>query len=450
MTSSSVHDDLQPVPDERTARRAGLAAALATSLEWYDFYIYGTAAALVFNKTFFATDSEVVAAISSFATVAVGFIARPIGGVVAGHFGDKIGRKPVLIASTVLMGIATVLIGLVPETEVIWLAPALLVFLRISQGLAVGGQWGGAVLLATEYAPPRRRGFYGSLPQLGIPIGLILGNGIFLIITWVLSPDAFMSWGWRIPFWISALIILVAIGIHRQLEETPEFQRVEAKLGASTQRRSPVIEVLRNNFGTVALAAGTYLVGIAMFYLTITGSIQVATTDLGMSRSDTLWIILVAAAVLIPLGPLAAHLSDLYGRKLIYGIGIALMGVWAIPMWWLIQTAGPDRTWPLAVALILSCVAMAFQTGPQPALFAELFPPELRYSGASLGYQIAAIVGGMSPMVMVAVINGEVENIWRIGPVLTTLAVVALLSLYALKVRQDRAAASPEQAPSLR
>ncbi|MBM7366889.1 MFS transporter [Gordonia hydrophobica] len=424
--------------DERTARKAGIAAALATSLEWYDFYIYGTAAALVFNETYFATDSEVVAAVSSFATVAVGFIARPIGGVVAGHFGDKVGRKPVLVASTLLMGLATVLIGFVPETSTVWLAPTLLVILRITQGLAVGGQWGGAVLLATEYAPPHRRGFYGSFPQLGIPIGLILGNGIFLVLTWLTSPDAFMAWGWRIPFWISAVIVLVAMGIHRYLEETPEFQRVEAKMAVNTPRRSPVIQVLRHNFSTVALAAGTYLIGIAMFYLTITGSIQVATTNLGMSRSDTLWIVLVSAAVLIPLGPLSAHLSDKYGRKLIYGIGIALMGVWAIPMWLLIAHAGPGTTWPLAVALIMSCVAMAFQTGPQPALFAEIFPAELRYSGATLGYQFAAIVGGMSPMVMVAVINGQVDNIWRIGPVLTLLAVIALASLYALHLRQAR------------
>lgn len=434
----------------RAARKAAFAAAVATSLEWYDFYIYGTAAALVFNKTFFATDSEVVAAINSFATVAIGFVARPVGGIVSGHFGDRIGRKPVLVAATILMGIATTLIGFVPSTEIVWLAPAMLVLLRICQGLAVGAQWGGAVLLATEYAPEHRRGFFGSFAQLGIPIGVVLGNGVFLVAAWAVSPQAFLSWGWRIPFWVSLVMILVAMAIHRYLEETPEFQRVEAKLAAApAQRRSPVLEVLRHNTGTVLLAGGTYLVGIAMFYITITGSIQVATTNLGLARADVLWIILVAAAVLIPMVPLTAHLSDRYGRKLIYGIGIAAMGIWAIPMWLLIQSSGPDRIWPMAVALVVSCLAMSFQTGPQAALFAELFPPEIRYSGASLGYQAAAILGGMAPMAMVALVNGQVGNVWRVGLMITVLAVVALASLAVLGRRdqQRRPAPAPRPVP---
>lgn len=451
MASSPAHGAASPaVPNQRAARKAAFAAAVATSLEWYDFYIYGAAAALVFNKTFFVTNNEVVAAINSFATVAVGFVARPIGGIVSGHFGDRIGRKPVLVAATVLMGIATTLIGFVPSTEIVWLAPALLVLLRVCQGLAVGAQWGGAVLLATEYAPEHRRGFFGSFAQLGIPIGVVIGNGAFLAVAWAVSPEAFMSWGWRIPFWVSLVMIFVAMGIHRYLEETPEFQRVEAKLAAApAQPRSPILQVLRHNLGTVLLAGGTYLVGIAMFYLTITGSMQVATTNLGLARADVLWIILVAAAVLIPMVPITAHLSDVYGRKLIYGIGIAAMGLWAIPMWMLIQSSGPDRLWPLAMALIVSCVAMSFQTGPQAALFAELFPPEIRYSGASLGYQAAAILGGMAPMAMVALVNGQVGNVWRVGLMVAALAVIALASLLVLgnRERSRQPAPAPAAAP---
>ncbi|MGU3587207.1 MFS transporter, partial [Rhodococcus sp. C26F] len=308
----------------RAVRKAAIAATLSTSLEWYDFYIYATAAALVFNKTFFATDSEVVAAMNSFATVALGFVARPIGGIVAGHFGDKYGRKPILVLSILLMGLSTTLVGCVPNTSIVWLAPAMLVCLRLLQGLAVGGQWGGAVLIVAEYAPPNRRGFFGSFAQLGIPIGMVLGNGVFLAMTWAVSPDAFMSWGWRVPFWGSLLMLVVGFAIHRYLEETPEFQEAEAKLGtAPAKRRSPILEVIRHNGGTLLLAGGTYLVGIAMFYITMTGSVQVATTNLGMARSEVLFWVLMGALVMIPIVPTTAYLSDRFGRKLIYGIGIA-------------------------------------------------------------------------------------------------------------------------------
>ncbi|EME63087.1 MULTISPECIES: MFS transporter [Rhodococcus] len=426
-----------PQNTRRAARKAAFAAAVSTSLEWYDFFIYATAAALVFNKTFFATGSEVVAALNSFATVAVGFVARPIGGIVSGHFGDKYGRKPVLVTAILLMGVATTLIGFVPNTSITWLAPAMLVLLRICQGLAVGAQWGGAVLLATEYAPADRRGFYGSFAQLGIPIGVVMGNAVFLAVAWAVSPEAFTSWGWRVPFWISLFMLFVAFAIHRYLEETPEFQQVEAKLAAApAQRRSPVLEVLRHNSGTVLMAGGTYLVGIVMFYITITGSVQVATTNLGIARSDVLAIILIAAGVLVPMVPLTAYLSDRYGRKLIYGIGIVGMGLWAVPMWLLIGASSSGDILPLAVALIVSCVVMSFQTGPQAALFAELFPPEIRYSGASLGYQAAAILGGMAPMAMVALINGEVANLWRVGLLIAALSVLALACLVALARRR--------------
>ncbi len=421
------------------AGRAAVAAAISTSLEWYDFFIYSTAAALVFNVTFFATGNEVVSAVNSFATVAVGFIARPIGGILAGHFGDKIGRKPVLVTAVVLMAVATSLIGFVPNTEIVWLAPMLLVTLRVCQGLAVGAQWGGAVLLATENAPANRRGFFGSFAQLGVPIGVVLGNVVFLVLTATVAQDSFLSWGWRIPFWISLIMLPVAFAIHRYLEETPEFKKIAAKLeGAPSARRSPIVEVLRKNPGTVLMAAGSNAIGVIFFYTMITGSVQYATTYLGLGRSTVLTFILIACLLQIPLVPLFGHLSDRIGRKLVFGAGTVAMMVWGLPMWLLIGASGPGKVWPFAVAVIVGVVAMSLQTGTQGTLFSELFPPEVRFSGASLGYQISAIIGGFAPMVMVLLINGEAGNAWKVGVFLALSAAIGLLCLIAIVRRYSR------------
>ncbi|TCN52234.1 putative MFS family arabinose efflux permease [Rhodococcus sp. SMB37] len=441
MSETQTHEQPLGTPAGPAPRagRAAVAAAISTSLEWYDFFIYSTAAALVFNVTFFATGNEVVAAVNSFATVAVGFIARPIGGILAGHFGDKVGRKPVLVAAVVLMAVATSLIGFVPNTEIVWLAPMLLVTLRICQGLAVGAQWGGAVLLATENAPANRRGFFGSFAQLGVPIGVVLGNVVFLILTATVAQDSFLSWGWRIPFWISLIMLPVAFAIHRYLEETPEFKKIAAKLEeAPAARRSPIVEVLRKNPGTVLMAAGSNAIGVIFFYTMITGSVQYATTYLGLGRSTVLTFILIACLLQIPLVPLFGHLSDRIGRKLVFGAGTVAMMVWGLPMWLLIGASGPDTVWPFAVAVIVGVVAMSLQTGTQGTLFSELFPPEVRFSGASLGYQISAIIGGFAPMVMVLLINGEAGNAWKVGIFLALSAAVGLLCLIAIVRRYSR------------
>ena len=424
------HTGERPAP--RSAR-ASIAAAISTSLEWYDFFIYSTAAALVFNVTFFATDSTVVSALNSFATVAVGFIARPIGGILAGQLGDRYGRKPVLVGAVCLMAVATFLIGCVPNTQTVWLAPTLLVILRICQGLAVGGQWGGAVLIATENAPAHLRGFYGSFAQLGVPIGLVLGNVAFLLATGLSSSDAFLSWVWRIPFWISLVMLPVAFAIHRFLEETPEFKAVAAKIAQTPEvQRSPMLDVIRRNPGTILMAAGANTIGIVFFYIMITGSVQFVTTYLDVARSTVLTWILISCVVMVPLVPAFGWLSDRVGRKLVFAIGSAAMMIWAIPMWLLIGSSSPTSIWPFAVAVLVGVVAMALQTGTQGTLFAELFPPEIRFSGASLGYQISAIVGGFAPFVMVAIINGNPDNAWRVGLFLTLLAAASLLCLYVI------------------
>lgn len=428
---------MQSQPDASTSAakplrsaRASVAAAVSTSLEWYDFFIYSTAAALVFNVTFFKTNSAVVSALNSFATVAVGFIARPIGGILAGQLGDKYGRKPVLVSAVVLMAVATTLIGCVPNTQIVWLAPAILVTLRIAQGLAVGGQWGGAVLVATENAPARLRGYYGSFAQLGVPIGLVLGNVAFLMATGLASSEAFIDWVWRIPFWASLVMLPVAFAIHRYLEETPEFKAAAEKLAAtSTVKRSPMLDVIRRNPGTILTAAGANTVGIVFFYVMITGSVQFVTTYLGVPRSTVLTWILVGMVLMIPLVPFFGWLSDKLGRTVVFAAGSVAMLLWAVPMWLLISSASADRIWPFAVAVLGGVVAMSLQTGTQGTLFAEMFPPEIRYSGASLGYQISAIIGGFAPFVMVALINGDPANAWMVGALIAVLAVVSLLCL---------------------
>jgi MFS family permease len=445
----TMQSDLSTPPDQAPRRRparAAFAAAIATSLEWYDFFIYSTAAALVFNVTFLATDDAVVSALNSFATVAVGFIARPIGGVLAGQLGDKYGRKPVLVGAVLLMAIATTLIGFVPNTGIVWLAPTLLVTLRICQGFAVGAQWGGAVLVATENAPERLRGFFGSFAQLGVPIGLVLGNVAFLIATAVASPEAFLEWVWRVPFWISLVMLPVAFGIHRFLEETPEFKAAAEKLAkAPVARKSPILQVLRRNPGTILAAAGANTVGIVFFYIMITGSVQFVTTYLGVARPTVLSWILIACAAMIPLVPLFGWLSDKIGRKLVFGLGSVAMLIWALPMWLLIGSASADNIWPFAVAVLGGVVAMALQTGTQGTLFAELFPPEIRLSGASLGYQISAIIGGFAPFVMVALINGDPANVWRVAVMIIVLAAVSLACL-ALIVRRNYHSTTTEPA----
>lgn len=413
----------------RRRNRAPLAAALAASLEWYDFFIYGTAAALVFNRTFFATGDPVISALNSFATFAVGFVVRPVGGVIAGHFGDRVGRKPVLVAAIVAMAVATALIGVTPDTEIGWLAPVFLTVLRIAQGLAIGAQWGGAMLLATEHAPPGRRGFYGSFAQIGAPVGVLAGNLIFLLSSQAVSRSEFLAWAWRIPFLASILLLAVGLYIHRHLEETPEFREIERKLKNAPRRSSPVLQVLRHNGGTVALAAGAFVVVHATFYATITGSLQLATVVLGLDSGAVLTPVLCGAALMVVLMPLSALASDLYGRIRVYGIGLVVMAVSAAASWWWFGHANPDSTAPVWVVVLASSVAVSLTYGPQAALFNEIFPAELRYSGASLGYQISGVFGGLTPMIMVALVDGTAANTWRFGTYLVGLSIVALVCL---------------------
>ena len=384
----------------REVRRTSTVSLIGSTIEWYDFFIYGTAAALVLNTAFFPNVSPVAGTLASFSTFAVGFIARPIGGILWGHFGDRIGRKKALVAALFLMGISTTLVGLLPTYATIGVAaPIMLFLLRIMQGLAVGGQWGGAVLIATENAPPNRRGFYGSFPQLGVPIGVIVSNSLFLGLREGLGEEAFREWGWRVPFLLSVLLIGVAFYAHRTLEDTPAFRQVR-DAEEKVKGRSPVLQVLRSHPRTILLAAGSFVAVNGGFYIFIIYALSYGTKQLKLPESTMLIGIVGSSAVNLALIPLFALLSDRVGRRPVYLAGALGTIVAAFPVFWLIDTRS---TFLIFLGLLIGGVANSAMYGPQAALFSELFTPEVRYSGASLGYQIGAVLGGgLAPLIAVA------------------------------------------------
>jgi MFS family permease len=399
--------------NEKSMRKVAGTALAGTSIEWYDFFIYGTAAALVFPTAFFPADMPaMVALIASFSTFAVGFIARPLGGVIFGHYGDRVGRKKTLVVALLIMGFGTTLIGLLPTYESIGvLAPLALVVLRFVQGLAIGGQWGGAMLLVTESAPKNRRGYYGAFAQAGAPMGVILANLAFLAIGATMSDDSFMSWGWRVPFLASVVLIGISMYVQLHLEDTPAFKELEEnklqRLAQETtpvtskaadplqidRNRSPVLEALRLYPRRIALAAGAFICIQVTFYILIAFVVAYGTNEagLGLPRSTMLSAVLIACIIQLPVQFLAASYSDRHGRRGVYLAGAALLGVWAFAIFPLIDTGNYLL---IILAITGGLTFLGMQYGPQAAFYTELFSTHVRYSGASLGYQIGAILGG--------------------------------------------------------
>jgi MFS family permease len=387
-----------PEPQAKPSLRIAAMASAGAAIEWYDFFIYGTAAALVFPKLFFPADlPPFVAQIAAFSTFAVGFVARPIGGMVFGHFGDLYGRKRALVAAMFIMGLATTLIGLLPGYAT-WgvAAPLLLVVLRFVQGLAVGGQWGGAALMAIENAPAHRHGFYSSFVQVGVPLGVVLANTVFLIASTLIEPASFAAWGWRIGFLLSVSLIFVGIAMHHMVTEP------EAVAQQQETPVSPLWTVLREHGLTVLIAGGAFIANNVCFYIAITYAVAYGTATIGIPRETMLLAVMVGSLVMIPALIVCGALSDRFGRKGIFVLGALLSGIWAFAVFPLIESGSPLAI-VLGITIALAFVSMMY--GPQAALFAELFPREVRYSGASLGYQIGTVAGGgFAPIIATALL----------------------------------------------
>jgi metabolite-proton symporter len=385
-------------PSRRDLRRVVGASFVGTTIEWYDFFIYGTAAALVFGPQFFPDFSETAGTLAAFSTFAVGFAARPLGAVVMGHFGDRVGRKSMLVLSLTTMGLATFLIGCLPTYEAIGIwAPVLLVLLRFLQGFGVGGEWGAATLMVTEYAPRHRRGLFGAFPAMGTPAGVILSNLVFLAVTASMPDDAFAAWGWRVPFLVSIVLVALGLVIRLRLEETPVFRDAVERLAPP---RVPLVEVLRTHPRQVVVGAFALAGNVAFGYVLIAYVLSYGTAQLGVPQSTMLLCVLVAAAAWLVTCLVVAGWSDRIGRRKVYLFGAWSGLLWAFPMFWLIDTAQPLL---IALSLVVLSVPLAATFSPLAALFSELFPTAIRYSGNSLAYQLGATIGGgLTPVVAVA------------------------------------------------
>jgi len=378
-----------------------VASLIGTSLEWYDFFVYGTAAALVFNKLFFPSFEPLVGTLLAFTTYAVGFVARPLGGIIFGHYGDRLGRKNVLVVTLLVMGIATFLIGLLPTYATIgtW-AAVLLVALRFVQGLGLGGEWGGAVLMSMEHGDPQRRGLNASWPQVGVPAGLLLANGVLALVSAVTTNATFLSWGWRVPFLLSGVLVLVGLWIRLTITESPLFQEIEQE---HTKARMPILAVLRVYPRSVLIALGARIGVDVAFYTFVLFIVTYVTQVLKVPRATALNAVLIGAAVQLAFIPLFGRLSDRWGRRPVYLFGAIGALVWVFAFFLILNT----RTGPLIIlATVVALVFHAAMYGPQAAFIAELFSTRLRYSGASLGYQMAGVLGGaLAPIISIALLG---------------------------------------------
>ncbi|OZM71607.1 MFS transporter [Amycolatopsis antarctica] len=410
--------------DRRELRTVVASSVIGTTVEWYDFFLYGTAAGIVFNKLYFPSEDPLVGTLLSFATFALGFVARPIGGLIFGHIGDRVGRKKTLVATMLIMGVATCAIGLVPTYGSIGVAaPIILVLLRLAQGVAIGGEWGGAVLMAVEYAPRGRRGFYGSFPQIGLALGLMLGTGVFAGLDAVMSSEAFLSWGWRIAFGLSAILVLVGMFIRLRVIETPAFRKMEQSKAKATV---PAVELARNPLSRrhVLLGMGSRLTEGIAFNTWAVFAISYGTETIGMERQPLLLGVMAAAAVMLVFIPLFGRASDRYGRRRVFALGAVLTGAVSFPALAVLETAQPLVIGIGIVVVLGICYPMMY--GPQAALYSEMFPTAVRCTGISFVYQFSGIfASGMTPLIL-SFLVGQAGGGY--GLVLTYLLAATVLS----------------------
>ncbi|MDE0801102.1 MAG: MFS transporter [Rhodospirillaceae bacterium] len=409
-------------------KKVATASFIGTALEGYDFLLYASAAALVFGQLFFpVVDDPVMQTLLAYSTFAVGFIARPIGGIIAGHYGDKIGRKPMLVLTLTVMGITTMLIGFLPTYAQIGIAaPILLTLLRFVQGLAYGGEWGGAVLMVIEYAPENRRGFWGSIPQAAVPFGFLLATAV-LSFSISISGDQFLVWGWRIPFILSILPVLVGLYIRMKIDETPEFQKIREQSAAA---QAPLVEAVTKYWKQIILATGVFVLVSGPYYIIISFMLSYATGTLGIDREVILTSVLIASAVQIFACVGFATLSDKVGRRpVMFGGGIFML-LYAFPLFWLVNTGDPLI---IGVAMSLGLFGLGALYGPVAAFFAELFASNVRYTAASLGYQVGQIFGGgIAPFVSTGLLAMTGGAYWPVPVYMMVLTAIGLASIWGL------------------
>ena len=424
--------------DERTIRRVVTSALVGATIEWYDFFLYGVVAGIVFNKLYFPAGDPVVATLLAYTTFAVGFVTRPLGGILFGHFGDRIGRKTMLIMTLMIMGVATFLIGLVPTYEQIGVAaPLLLLLLRVLQGIGLGGEWGGAVLMAYEYAPPEKRGFYASLPQIGLAIGLMLASGVVALLSWLLTDAQFLAWGWRVAFLISAAMVGVGIYIRLNVQETPEFAAVKAR---NAELRIPFADMIKRYPGNVLKGMGARYIDGVFFNVFAVFLIGYLAGTIKISRTDALLGVMIAAFVMIFTIPMFGRLSDRIGRPRVYFWGSLVTAFASFPAFWLITNSG-GNVFLIWIAIVIPFgILYAAIYGPEAALFCDLFDARVRYTGISFVYQFSGIfASGITPIVATALLKSGGGQPWQIAWYVVFAGVVSAISAALI----GRAAARP-------
>jgi len=417
------------------------ASLVGTAVEWYDFFLYGSAAALVFGALFFPDADPVNATLLAFGTYAVGFVARPLGGVVFGHFGDRVGRKKMLVVALMLMGFATFAIGLLPTYASIGVAaPILLLVCRLLQGFAVGGEWGGAVLMAAEHGDDSRRGFWSSWPQAGVPLGNLLATGVLFVLAAFQSDADFEAWGWRIPFLLSAVLVLIGLYVRLQLEESPVYKEAKAEIAAKKTGSShmPILEVIKTYPKEVFIAMGMRMAENISYYIFTIVSITYVTTYLDQDKDLILKMLLIAAALQFFLVPAVGALSDKVGRRPLYFIGAVGVGIWSFFFFGLLDT---NRAGPVLLAVVVGLFFHTLMYAPQAAFFSELFGTSVRYTGASVGYQLASIfAGALAPIIAVDLLGSTEEK--NTTAVALYVAAASLLTIVAVFFAKETRASS--------
>lgn len=415
-------------------RRILIASLVGSSIEWFDYFLYGTVSALVFNQLFFVNEDPTIGLLLSYASFALAFFIRPFGGVIFSHIGDRIGRKKTLVLTLSLMGVATFGMGLLPTYQAvgIW-APILLITLRLVQGLGIGGEWGGALLLAVEYAPAEKRGLFGAIPQMGVTIGMLLGTVALSIMT-LLPENAFMTLGWRIPFIFTALLVFFGLWIRKGIDETPSFKKVKE---SGEVPKLPIVETLKNYWREVLIAVGAKVVETAPFYIFSTFVVSYATANLGFSRTATLTAVMIATIITTILIPIMGNLSDKIGRKKLFIGGTIGMALFAFPYFWLLQQ---KSVLLLIVATVIGLgVIWAPITAVLGTMFSEIFDAKIRYTGITLGYQIgAALAGGTAPLVATALLDRFNNSYVPVAIYIIFASVLSLAAIWAVKDRSNQ------------